>query len=116
MRVEIFGASDQEVDRITWVDDLSVKTLLGLMERLRQTTHGEQFLFREAELDDTYRQADAELQLARRAGADPELLRHLECIREMVFRAHDYVGEGDMVRAMKELSGVIDIKIGIDGR
>ena len=35
--MEIGGASDRDVDRVQWVDDLNVKTLIALIDRLKET-------------------------------------------------------------------------------
>jgi hypothetical protein len=112
--MEITGASDRDVDRVVWVDDLNVKTLIALIDRLNETEQGEQFLFREAEMDDAYRQADADVRLAVRARATAPTIAELERVREMIFRAHDLVGWTKIPEAVEELNKVIEIKIGLD--
>lgn len=112
--MNIHGKSERPVDRINWVDDLTVKSLIELIDRLRQTQETEQFLFREAEMDDAYRQADADCRLAVRDGATPAALAPLEEVRAIVFRAHDLVGLGDVEEAIKELNRVVEIRIGLD--
>ena len=112
--MEIIGRSERDVDRVVWVDDLTVKTLIALINRLEQTEQLEQFLFREAELDDTYRQADADVRLAERTDAEPETLAQLQRVREIIFAAHDFVGYEKIPEAIQELNKVIEIKIGLD--
>jgi hypothetical protein len=113
--MEIGGASDRDVDRVQWVDDLNVKTLIALIDRLQETQTGEQFIFREAEMDDAYRQADTDLRLAQRASADNATLEHLERVRRIVFDAHDLVGLQKIAEAVQQLNQVVEIKIGLDG-
>lgn len=112
--MEIIGGSEREVDRVIWVDDLTVGTLIALIDRLEQTEKAEQFLFREAELDDAYRQADADVRLAVRDGSDSRTMAGLERVKEIVFAAHDFVGWGKIPEAVRELNKVIEIKIGLD--
>ena len=111
--MQIFGRSERDVDRVIWVDDLTVATLIALIERLEQTSEMEQRLFREAELDNVYRQADADVRLAQRDGTDTATLRELERVREIVFRAHDLLGLGQMPAAIQQLNTVVEIKIGL---
>ncbi|MPZ47910.1 MAG: hypothetical protein GEU75_01100 [Dehalococcoidia bacterium] len=86
------------------------------MDRLNQT-EGAQFFFREAEMDDVYRHADADVRLAVQAGSDRGIIAQLEHIRELVFNAHDLVGCENILEAVQELNKVINIKIGLgDGR
>ncbi len=112
--MQIFGGSERDVDRVVWVDDLNVKTLIGLIERIEQTSEMEQRIFREAELDDAYRQADADVRLAQRDGTDSATLAELQRVRGIIFSAHDLVGLGQMPEAVLELNKVVDIKIGLD--
>ncbi|HLF77745.1 MAG TPA: hypothetical protein VJB57_09680 [Dehalococcoidia bacterium] len=112
--MEIGGGTDREVDRVIWINDLSVATLIALIERLRQTEPGEQMLFREAELDEAYRQADADVWLAARANADRESMAQLHRVRDLIFSAHDYVGDEDIEAAIAELGRIVDISIGLD--
>ena len=110
--MEITGGSDRDVDRVVLVDDLSVGTLVSLIDRL-QETEGAQFFFREAEMDDAYRHADADVRLAVHAGSDRETISQLERVRQLIFSAHDFVGWGNIPEAVQELNKVIDIKIGL---
>ncbi|MPZ49270.1 MAG: hypothetical protein GEU75_08220 [Dehalococcoidia bacterium] len=110
--MELTGGSDRDVDRVVWVDDLSVATLVSLIDRLRETK-GAQFFFREAEMDDAYRQADADCRLAVHAGSERETVSQLERVRQLIFDAHDLVGLEKIPEAVQELNKVIDIKIGL---
>ena len=114
--MEIYGKqSGTDVDRVVWMDDLSVRTLIKLVERLESTTEMEQFIFREAEMDDAYRQADADLRLATREQLRAEVVVGLERVRSLIFTAHDYVGLGKTAEAINELNTVIGIKVGLEG-
>jgi L-ribulose-5-phosphate 3-epimerase UlaE len=113
--LEIYGKSGgNDVDRVVWMDDLSVGTLIKLVERLESTTEMEQFIFREAEMDDAYRQADMDWRHAVREQLAPDLTSNLERVRSLVFTAHDYVGLGRTEDAIRELNTVIGIKIGLE--
>ena len=112
--MEVVGRGDGEVDRIVWIPDLSVKALIGLVQRLERTIQLEQFIFREAEMDDAYRQADTDLRLAVRECASPTVIAGLERVRTLIFAAHDFVGLGRTDDAINELNTVIGIKIGLE--
>ena len=112
--MEILGRGDGDVDRVVWIPDLSVKALIGLVERLEQTTQLEQFIFREAEMDDAYRQADTDVRLAVREGLPTEFVDGLQRVRSLIFAAHDLVGLGKAQEAARELNTVIGIKIGLE--
>jgi hypothetical protein len=73
----------------------------------------EQFIFREAEMDDAYRRADADLRLAVRDDAGAITVEGLERVRGLIFAAHDFVGLSKTDEAIRELNTVIDIKIGL---
>ena len=113
--MEIYGKSNQsEVDRVVWMDDLSVRTLIKLVERLESTVEMEQFIFREAEMDDAYRQADMEVRRAVREQLAPDVIAGFERVRSLVFSAHDLVGLGQVDEAIKELNTVIGISVGME--
>ena len=98
--MEIHGKqTGSDIDRVVWMDDLSVATLIRLVERLEKTSEMEQFIFREAEMDDAYRQADMELRSAVREQLQPEVITGLERVRSLVFKAHDFVGLGQIDEA-----------------
>ena len=113
--MEIHGKqTGSDIDRVVWMDDLSVATLIRLVERLEKTCEMEQFIFREAEMDDAYRQADMELRSAVREQLSAEVIAGLDRVRSLVFRAHDQVGLGEIEGAIAELNTVIGIKVGLE--
>ena len=113
--MEIFGKqTGQDVDKVVWMDDLSVKTLINLVDRLKKTVDFEHFIFREAEMDEAYRQADGDLRLAVREQLAPDVIAGLERVRSLIFAAHDYVGLGKPAEAINELNTVIGIKVGLE--
>ena len=111
--MEISGSSDREVDQVEWIEDLSAKTLVALIERLEQSESMEQLIFRETEMDDAYRQADADVRLAERASDGQTLAQSLR-IRDIVLRAHDLVGLQAIPEAIQELTQALAIRIGLD--
>ena len=111
--MEISGGRDPEVDQVVWIEDLSVKTLVALIERLEQSESMEQLIFREAEMDDAYRQAEADVRLAETTG-EGQTLAQLLRIRDIVSQAHDLVGLQAIPEAIQELNQVIEIRRGLD--
>ena len=113
--MEIYGKpSGSEVDRVVSMDDLSVGTLIKLIERLEGTVEMEQFIFREAEMDDAYRQADMDWRRAVREQLAPDVIAGFETVRSLIFSAHDFVGLGSVGDAIGELNTVIGIRIGLE--
>jgi hypothetical protein len=113
--LEIYGKSGgADVDKVVWMDDISVRTLIKLVERLEATVEMEQFIFREAEMDDVYRQADTDWRRAVREQLAPDVVAGLERVRSLVFAAHDFVGLGQVDDAIRELNTVIGIKVGLE--
>ncbi len=113
--MEIYGKSNgSEVERVVWIDDLSVGSLIKLIERLERTIELEQFIFREAEMDDAYRQADMDLRSAIREQLAPEVIAGFERVRTLIFSAHDFVGLGKTDEAIAELNTVIGLRIGLE--
>jgi hypothetical protein len=102
-----------EVDEIVSIDDLSLGTLIALVDRLRVTETPNQFLCREIELDEAYLQADAEFRRSADEGERPEAQEQAKRIRALVIRAHDFLGDSDIAAAVDELNQVIEIKIGL---
>jgi len=100
-------------DGIVRLDDLSLATLIALVDRLRETETPDQFLCREIELDEAYLEADSELRQVTDRGAQPDSLDRAKLIRALVIRAHDLLGESDIVAAVQELNKVIEMKIGL---
>jgi hypothetical protein len=88
--------------------------LIKLVERVEHTVEMEQFIFREAEMDDAFRQADMDLQAAVREQMEPHVIAGLEKVCSLVFAAHDYVGLGQTAEAIEALNTVIGIKVGLE--
>jgi hypothetical protein len=108
---EIGGAADGPLDRVAQdPDPLTVESLMGLIDRLARISTSEQFLLRELELDNAYRQADAELAEARRSG-DEELLSLTQRSSELVFAAHDLVGLERIDDAIAKLSELVSLRL-----
>lgn len=111
--MDIVGKSNRPVDRVVWERDyLSLESLTRLCERLSETEAGEQFVFREVELDCCYRQADGELRIAARSGNAERIVR-ATAVRERVFAAHDLVGTRELRGGIKELHVVADLVTGL---
>ena len=100
-------------DAVVQLGDLSLSTLIALVDRLRATETPNQFLCRELELDEAYLQADADLRSAQ-VGSSGELsIERARVIRSHVLKAHDLVGESDIPPAVQELNSVIEMKLGL---
>jgi hypothetical protein len=95
------------------LDDLSLATLIALVDRLRETETPDQFLCREIELDEAYLEADAELRKVTDGGGREEKVEQARQIRSLVIQAHDQLGESDIAAAVAQLNKVIEIKIGL---
>lgn len=100
-------------DGVVQVGDLSLATLIALVDRLRSTETPDQFLCREIELDEAYLQADAEARLAEDESAKPQAMAETKLIRALVIKAHDFLGESNIAAAVQELNRVIEIKVGL---
>ena len=101
---------NEDVDEIVRLDDLSLKTLIALVARLKETETGEQFLCREMELDEAYLYADSDFRDAKSENKQKDTQDELELIRTVVCRAHDFVGESNVPAAIQELDKVIDLR------
>ena len=97
------------------VNDLSLKSLISLIGRLRATETAEQFILRETELDDAYRNADAELREAESDEQPSEAIAALRTVRALVINAHDFVGESNVHAAIEELNKAVEAKLGLGG-
>lgn len=105
--LEIFGRTEDAVDCVVVEESyLSPESLARLVGRLASTTRGEQFLFREVEMDCLFREVDGELAGAVLAGASPGVIDRLRRIRALVFDAHDLVGVEDTEQAIERLKAV----------
>jgi hypothetical protein len=108
---EIGSSGDGPLNRVADdADSLTPDSLLGLIDRLSRISTGEQFLLRELELDSAYRQADAELRDAVRAGdQDAQAFCRRSC--ELVFAAHDLVGLERVSEAIEKLSALVTLRM-----
>jgi hypothetical protein len=108
---EIRGSGDGPLDRVADdADTLTVESLMALIDRLARISTSEQFLLRELELDNAYRQADAELAEALRSGDEERLpLCRRSC--ELVFAAHDLVGLELINDAIAKLSELVTLRL-----
>jgi hypothetical protein len=109
--VDVVGKSDRAVDRVHADESLVVADLMKLAERLAVTIAGEQFFFREIELDCAFRQADMAYAQASRSG-DAEELARATAVRALVFRAHDLVGIREIDTAIEALHELMDVLVG----
>ena len=98
-------------DELIQLPDLSLSTLIALVERLRETETSEQFLFRELELDQAFFWAEEGIKSARSGPKD----RQAESARvyELVISAHDHVGGSNVHAAIAELNKLIELKMGL---
>ena len=106
---------EQDANASIAVNDLSLKSLISLIGRLRATETAEQFILRESELDDAYRNADAELREAESDEQPPEAVDALRAVRALVINAHDFVGESNLHAAIEELNKAVEAKLGLGG-
>jgi hypothetical protein len=105
--------NEHDANATVVVNDLSLKTLISLIGRIRQTETPEQFTLRETELDDAYRNADAELREAESNEAPAEIVAELGRVRRLVINAHDFVGESNVHAAIEELNKAVEAKLGL---
>jgi hypothetical protein len=104
---------EHDANAMVIVNDLSLRTLIALIGRLRRTETPEQFILRETELDDAYRNADAELREAESDEAQPAVVEELRRVRRLVINAHDFVGESNVHAAIEELNQAVEAKLGL---
>jgi len=109
------NSDDNDANATVIVNDLSLKTLIALIGRLRGTETPEQFILRETELDEAYRNADADLREAESADGPAETVEALRRVRGLVMRAHDFVGESNIRAAIEELNQAVEAKLGFPG-
>lgn len=111
--MDIVGKCNRAADTVVWERDcMSLESLTRLCARLAATADGEQFVFREVELDCCYRQADGEARIAEHGGDSAGLSRSI-AIRERVFAAHDFVGTRNLSHAINALNEVADLVMGL---
>jgi hypothetical protein len=112
--MDIIGKSDRAVDRVNADESLGVADLMKLADRLSQTANGEQFFFRELELDCAFRQADIQYALAVRSGRTDDIA-YAATVRSLVFQAHDLVGVRELGSAIETLHTLMDVLVGVAG-
>ena len=91
------------LDRMHAVEDHSRATILALSEALEQSTSREQFVYREAELDDLWRIVSTALDLARNDTRRRDETAQLTDLLAVVQAAHDRVGSDENPRAAAAL-------------
>jgi hypothetical protein len=101
----------ESVDQALLLEDLSLKTIISLIARLKSTETDNQMVCRELELDDAYRRADMDLREAENESA--ATIAEFARVREIVTKAHDLVGESRLDEAIRELNGLVEMKIGL---
>src|SRR5713226_8632478 len=89
----------EDLDRALPVDDFGNDTLLVVTERLEQSTRFQQFILREAELDDVWRHIETALKGARAQGRMGPDVDELQSLLDAVMGAHDLVAEGSPMEA-----------------
>ena len=77
------------------VEDYSRTTLAELCDVLERSTTLEQFVYREAELDDLWRVVDTALSAARRDTRKRAEAESLERLLALVAQAHDFIGSDE---------------------
>ena len=105
------GEDPEGYDQAVPLEDLSLRTIIGLIERLKATRTDDEMVCRELELDDAYRRADMDLREA--AGEPTEAIAAFVRVREIVINAHDFVGESKLEDAVQELNKLVEMKIGL---
>ena len=73
------------------VHDFSPDTLLALIERIDSSSGFQHFIFREAELDDLWRQVERALVGAQSQGDEQKDVGRLQILLDCVMAAHDLV-------------------------
>jgi hypothetical protein len=102
------GPSLSEIDRLYELDDFSDKSLMALIGRIERSHAPEHLIYRESELDEVWRLVESALREVRVRGGADELESLLLQLRDIVVRAHDFVGvDGGVGKAAAELRGGI---------
>jgi hypothetical protein len=101
------------VDDVVPVDDLSIGTLIALIARLQETETTDHYLCREVELDMVCFLADEGLKAVARPPAGQHAVDEASQIRELVLKAHDFVGQSNVHAAIAELNRVVEMKMGL---
>jgi hypothetical protein len=104
-------SSAGDLDEVVQLPDLSLSTLIALVQRLQATETADHYLYRELELDQAFFYADEGVKSARRVGK--AAVEEQSRIRELVLAAHDFVGTSNVHAAIGELNKVIELKMGL---
>jgi hypothetical protein len=89
------GRSFGDTDQLNSVPSLDEAQFNGLVQRLENTRTAEQLIYREAELDETWRLVDgARRDVAKHSGST-ELADVLQALLQAVHKVHDLVGDDD---------------------
>ena len=104
-------SSAGNLDELAQLQDLSLSTLIALVQRLQATETSDHYLYRELELDQAFFYAEENVKSAR-TGSKAEL-DETHRIRELVLNAHDFVGTSNVHAAIEELNKVIELKMGL---
>ena len=101
------------LDDVARLDDLSIKSLIALITRLQGTETTDHYLCRELELDMAFFWADEGLKSAKGPAVPQEARAQAAEIRDLVERAHDFVGSSNVHAAIAELNKVVEMKMGL---
>ena len=97
-----------DLNRPLPIHDFSPDTLLSLVERIESSSGFQHFIFREAELDDLWRQVEhAPGPRAVPAGPEHKDIDRLRVLLECVVAAHDLVSVSKKDEAMAQLQAGI---------
>lgn len=96
-----------DLDHPLPIHDFSPDTLLSLVERIECSSGFQHFIFREAELDDLWRQVERALVGAQSDARDAANVDRLRVLLECVEAAHDLVSESKKEEAMAQLQAGI---------
>lgn len=96
-----------DLNRPLPIHDFSPDTLLSLVERIESSSGFQHFIFREAELDDLWRQVEHALVHAQSQGPEHKDIDRLRILLECVVAAHDLVSVSKKDEAMAQLQAGI---------
>jgi hypothetical protein len=105
--MSIIPAQNPPIDEIMTIQDVSTDTLFTLVNRIELSTTIDHFFSRETELDEVWRHARADVDMAIRCGETKSTLLQLELVRDTIFEVHDLIGEGKSVEAAAKLRGLM---------
>ena len=96
-----------DLNRPLPIHDFSPDTLISLVERIESSSGFQHFIFREAELDDLWRQVERALVGAQSSADGSKDVDRLRVLLECVQAAHDLVSESKKEEAMAQLQAGI---------